>query len=150
MEAQLFGPFEIGKEFRTKILYDNVGREPAIDVTIKAGSGLVDPPPVGGLFGQLKVEVVYKTCFAVAPESTKITVYPSTARSYEHVSIMAAALAKQEIKDGTKILYVSGCFRYSTFNRMHLSHFCFFMRSEVGKDVAEWRWRNCPEGNYAN
>jgi hypothetical protein len=143
--------------------YQNTGREPALNVAFYASAKLFDaasPKRLGDALNTLTAFDIplleeNNECNNLLPLVSGATAYPSTAARYQVSSNifpgkwsttyeMTAWLIENE-----KILYVNGCFSYTTIEQTHYSKFCQYLLV-VGGLLAETPFRNCPAGNWAD
>ncbi len=80
------------------------------------------------------------------------TIYPSLLRDYDY-RVQAQGKVVPEILDGSKVLFVQGCFTYKTFGKRAESAWCFLLIPQLDPDtkrVTGFRSGRCPYGNNAN
>ena len=143
--------------------YQNTGREPALNVAFYVSAKLFDaasPKRLGDAPNTLTAADITlldenNACDNLLPIVTGATAYPSTAARYQISSNIFPAQwstiyeMTTWLTENTKILYVNGCFSYTTIEQTHYSKFCQYLQIESGL-LAEIPFKNCPSGNWAD
>lgn len=143
--------------------YQNTGREPALNVSFYASAMLFDaasPKRLGEALNTLSsADVPFlgenESCDNLLPLVTGATAYPSTAARYQvSTNIFPAQWSTiyemtTWLKENRKILYINGCFSYTTVGETHYSKFCQYLQVEDSL-LAEVPFAHCPSGNWAD
>jgi hypothetical protein len=151
-EVRLTEAIVIDKPILMIIRYQNIGKSPAIDVGHVSRSGGTLPPEPGK--GAETIQFPENT-FCTDPDMIKLAgvVYPNAPGNEfynTYVASNAPMLGSQEIIDGKQILFIMGCYRYSTFNEAHHSGFCFYLDpSNSGKGTGT-QFHACLSGDFAD
>ena len=69
-------------------------------------------------------------------------VYPSAVN--ERYFAVAADTVTPALADGTGVLYMHGCFVYTTFGKRHRSSYCFYLEPVADQPSEKWPLKNCP------
>jgi hypothetical protein len=128
-------------DFAIKIMYQNPGKEPAIDVSDNFTGDKVDTIKSGEGWGTLVIPSNH-SCDGATPRKGQWVVYPS-AINERHFAVVAEKV-DQPLASGTKVLYIQGCFIYSTFGKRHRSSYCFYQEPVPDQPSEKWPLKNCP------
>jgi hypothetical protein len=145
------------------IVFQNTGREPAVNVSFYASVKLFDaasPRRLGDALNTLSAADIplldeNDSCDQLLPLMTGATAYPSTAARYQiNTNILPSASSTiyeltTWLTEHQKILYINGCFTYTTVDELHHSKFCEYLFIEGGL-LSETPFKNCPSGNSAD
>ena len=135
-----------------KVIYQNTGREPALDVNVNQALGIL-PVPIYFDWSNAKIPE-NTTCDGLYPTRGGETIYPSISTTdHEYRDVFPEIDAEKTMKElisGARIFYINGCFAYMTIGAPHQSAFCFFLAPDERKMVAKWRFVSCRTGNWAN
>ena len=121
--------FRLGEKFAYRVAFQNVGKEPATNIVIDAVEGTIDAPAVAGSWDAVFTRSGVKKydCQKVHPNSGGLVTYPSVSPPNEFTASTDKLIPDEDaVLNGTKILYVKGCFGYETFNEGHYSWFCYY------------------------
>jgi hypothetical protein len=140
---------ETNKDLVGKLLYKNVGKEPAANVLTIAtfGQALNDLNSIGSSLGSDSQN--YCT-IALKSSNRNFTAYPSEATSYEVSIRNLMNIDSKLVTTGSVVIYVLGCIAYDSYGTSHQSAFCMFREYDAVKPWKEWEWKFCPYGNFAN
>lgn len=135
-----------------RILYQNTGKEPALDLNHREEGVAVS------IAADWKESDIHfkenRTCEGLLPTPRGPTTFPSTqlASDYEYDINPARDGAKvySEITSGIRTVYINGCFAYTTLNKPHQSGWCFFLAPEQDRPFSQWRFKACPTGHSAS
>jgi hypothetical protein len=131
----------VGHDFAIKIMYQNPGKEPAIDVSDNFTGDKVDTIKSGEGWDTLVIPSNH-SCDGATPRKGQWVVYPS-AINERHFAVVAETV-DQPLASGTKVLYIQGCFIYSTFGKRHRSSYCFYLEPVPDQPSEKWQLKNCP------
>ena len=156
--ADMAGPVEVGRALRVNILYENVGKEPALDVTraVPQWGTFPIPPNIHGEAWLPSVPAIKNdSCDGLTPRSGRETVYPSSSReAYKSLIYVFNAephpFVTENFINMKETFFVFGCFAYRTFNEVHKSAFCLYVQPTPDDRPEYWTFRFCPTGNHAN
>ena len=135
------GPLQAGKAFPIRITYQNTGKEPAIDVSDNYYGGFADMIETNKGWDSLAVPPNH-SCDGVKPRKGQWVVYPSAINQRQFVA--APDKVDQSLINGTKALYIHGCFVYRTFGKTHRSSYCFYLEPVPDYPSEKWQFKNCP------
>jgi hypothetical protein len=149
--AQLTKPVGALSPAGLRIIYENTGRQPALGFThAEQGGGILFD---GKNWEALRVGE-NTTCQNLKPEEGTNVVYPSVhfgnSFDYDVMPSKDEAAFANQILNGSRILWINGCFAYRTFGEKHKSAFCFYLLPAPEKPMSTWTFRNCPTGNFAD
>jgi hypothetical protein len=140
-----------------RLLYQNTGREPALNWTHREKGGAKLFKDDFNDWDNIDF-AENKTCDNLTPRATSPSVYPSPggqwAESYyvdavPDQNINAAALLAQ-VRSRERILWINGCFAYTTIDKPHFSAFCYYLYPDRVLSFDRWKFRECPSGHWAN
>ncbi len=145
-------PVKSGEQVSIGIVYDNVGREPALNVTHGEEVHWVNSPKVSNVspeFWANQLLGANATCDHPT-ESDRIVAYPSSHSSYRtHVLIKSDSFA-DELLWREKTLYIQGCIAYETVGAERHSAYCIYFEPDAAKPPEQWQFRFCADGNFAD
>jgi hypothetical protein len=129
-------------QFSFRVIYQNTGREPALDVTTKEIVGAIPIQPAFHDWKHLGIPD-NNTCDGLAPVRGNTTIYPSiydttNVRPYNGIPTGDPEKTIKEIIDGNLVLWINGCFAYATIESTHYSAFCFMFTPDDRKPLAKW------------
>lgn len=146
------GEPKAGLNVRLKIAYENIGKEPAINVIhIANWTGKTFPVTVDAL-GMPYIDTPnthwppHFSCesFSNASKNTR-AIYPGT--KYEDIRyIFNGPPLPQTVVDGRESFLVYGCFVYSTFGKERSSPYCYYLQPKRGEPIVKWTFEACPGG----
>jgi hypothetical protein len=149
-EASLGAPIEVGKPFSIFVSFQNVGKEPAVDVNIRQRTGDAPGPNIDLVSGVILP--ANNTCNGLEPLEGGNVLYPGVSgyrkgESWRDDSVDWNAHI-QAILDRKLYAFVNGCAVYKTLGKPHHSAYCFYLhKSDVD---AQWRFSVCQSGNSAD
>lgn len=130
------------------LLYQNTGRQPALDVNRFIKVNIVESYSVKE--GQPDSRVVENTesCKTSLPSSGQQAAWPTTGfNNFTLTANLDRSPLQTGIQAGNKALAVYGCFAYRTFDRVHRTAYCYYF--EPGMTQIE-HLNVCQVGNYAD
>jgi hypothetical protein len=147
------GPIVDSQPLNIRILYDNPGKTPAINVDFHYAPKAFmskdgNPVPVG----DYRAARLGKN---VACDSAVVTfagvVYPASnqANYYTDITVGDADLMAK-IKARTAVIAIQGCFVYTTLEGRHKSAFCTYLEPIADKPPEQWPFRDCGDGHEAD
>jgi hypothetical protein len=137
-----------GNPVTFNIAYQNTGRQPARSFQSNADAFVVTLDEDLNGVTAAKLAKNMTDCLNKKPVVGAQVVYPSTGFASNQLSVtLDKGLIDDKVVSGDKILAVSGCFVYETFDSPHHSTFCFFYRSGMTKAQ---NLSFCPTGAYAD
>jgi hypothetical protein len=133
------GAIEIGKPVTIVAEYLNSGRGPAINFVYATDTfvGTLDEDTNG--ITSRKIDAYYKGCRELKTLSGGQVVFPAIGGGFGNpngqvlTTKLSGEIVDQEVIDGTKIIYLDGCFLYKSFNIVRHTYFCFFYRATFTK-----------------
>lgn len=153
--AKIDGPVEVGKVLRLKVLFENVGKEPAINMihgwtwrTINIspnahGEPYLDRDNVA--WPRLDADA----CKVSVAERDGRPIYP-TGR-YEDIRYTftggEAGQIPQSLLDRKTTIVVFGCFKYEAFGKERLSPYCLYFQPHRTRPIESWTFEFCPYGD---
>ncbi len=154
--AEFAGPIEVGRALRINILYENVGKKPALNVTTGNiiwapfrieenvhGEAWLPAIPAPPNTTCVKTTVGQKTVYpASAGGPYRDLIYVFNREPYPSVS--------EEFINRQETFFIQGCFTYRTFDEIDESPFCLYVQPTRDDPPEQWTFRFCPSGNYAN
>ena len=141
-----------------RIVYDNVGKEPALNLSMLSQVIIVDAAALIRSLGQPNYSDVAmqenSTCAHDTIHQGAEIIWPSSRpEGYSNSSMENSddPVITQEVLDGRQAIVIKGCFLYETFHEIHRSAFCFFFR-QVPPDILTTRSGAviCTFGHEAN
>jgi hypothetical protein len=135
------GQIQVGKDFPIRVVYQNPGKEPAIDVADNYDGNIVPTINKNQGWDTLVIPPNH-SCEGVIARKGQWVVYPSAIN--ERYFAVAAEMVDQALANSAKVLYIHGCFRYSTFGKPHRSSYCFYLEPLPDQPSEKWPLKNCP------
>jgi hypothetical protein len=155
------GNATLGKPIFLNLRYANVGKEPALNLTIGQteymrlnASLLQNPPETAMAIGPN--EVCKNINVPPTTATIGITVWPLPEPEERHYLQLAgfsntdAGIVDENLINGKTLLAVKGCLGYRTFTEAHFTQFCFTARREPNWPLDQWQILDCLVGNSAN
>jgi hypothetical protein len=143
-------PKNPGDLFQIAVSYENIGKEPALNVSKAQGPFWITDFALLSNIYELNFPP-NDTCFQV---NTKINMGPTWPGAKPDVSRGPAfqIIADDAFLNMKKLLGYHGCFIYETFQESHRTGYCFLLIPVVAHPVAEWLWEKCPgaDQNFAD
>ena len=140
-------PKNPGDLFQIAVSYENIGKEPALNVSKAQGPFLITDFVPGSNSFELNLPP-NDTCSEVNTKINMGPVWPGTkldvSRGPAFQIIADAAFLNMKT-----ILGYHGCFMYETFQEAHRTAYCFLLVPVVAHPAADWLWHMCP-GAYQN
>ncbi|MGC2412835.1 MAG: hypothetical protein WA459_09115 [Stellaceae bacterium] len=148
-----------GPPLLVSVLYFNTGKYPALDISHHE-EGHIYNTPNGWDDWDNMVLVPNTTCDAIFPIVGRDVAYPAAGIAAKidyrviaegkgsEAGITTADIIKDIIKRD-RTFYVNGCFAYDSLGRARYSAYCFFLATDRDFPVEQWRFKNCPSGNWA-
>lgn len=150
IEARMLGQPTLGVPLTYDIIYGNVGKEPALGFVAQEDVGIIDvPPPLTTLYSVFPKTLLRDICSRTKEADDSPARYPSALRDYIYRVSTEQIRITQEILDGSKAIYVNGCFAYKTFGRERKSEYCFIFLPASASGERTFRSVSCPYGNRA-
>lgn len=147
------GAVKDGQPIIIKVLYDNAGKTPALDVEFHTEGRMINsndgsPLPVES-YRNLKMGK-NGSC------NSKSTVYAGVVYPASNTAGYISKFATGEpnlaarVRARTTVLAIQGCYRYNTQNSQHKSAFCSYLEPDTEKPLEQWQFKDCADGNYAD
>lgn len=110
------------------VAYGNVGKEPGLGFVAHEEFGSVAAPkPAKSWYSVFSKDTLKDVCTGTIASDNGLTIYPSG--PIDHRYNVSADLrtfdVTQDILDGTRIMFIHGCFAYRTVGSPHKSEYCF-------------------------
>lgn len=154
VSAGIVGDLTVGEPLNYEISYGNVGKEPALGfVAQEDDPGTVDEPaPHTSWYTVFDKSKITDVCRRTAASDEAETIYPSGLETFVYHVSTAKLPITQQIIDGSKVIFVHGCFAYKTFGHEHKSEYCFLLHQYRDLKTREivYKGISCPYGNKAN
>jgi hypothetical protein len=155
---QITGKVEVGKWLETRVVFDNIGKEPALSLLSSApNSGYFPVAPNKQIEREWDIKNIppNKTCETINTEASGgLTIYPvgiiQTVQEMSIISFGDSTGLTNEVFAGKNVFWTQGCFAYRTFNKIRYSAFCFIWQPIPGITPDKWIFKYCPTGNYAS
>jgi hypothetical protein len=135
----------VGKSAGYHVRYGNVGKEPAIGLV--AQEDLDVTAAQGSLYTVLPKDRLKDVCAKTHAAQDGGIVYPSGLRDYIYTVFADRLPITPEIQNGSKLIFVHGCFAYQTFQQERKSEYCFIFLNAAHGDP---EGIDCPFGNRAD
>lgn len=161
--GEFAGPIKLNRVLRMRVLYENTGKLPALDVRHSSGhaflipieenshgEAFIDWSKVGWLSSS------NRTCenLASGTGDQGMTVYPS-ARGKPYASLLYVftggpynTVPEPFIK-ARETFAIMGCFSYRTLNLISYSAYCIYVQPYTDREPKDWTFEFCPNGNYS-
>jgi hypothetical protein len=137
-----------GTPVTISIGFQNSGRVPATDLGVFIDDFFVTADEDKNGVSRARLDKNVGDCKARVPVNGAQVVYPSAGGvGQEMSSELDKSMVDEQFVSGGKILFVSGCFVYTTFNAPHHSAFCFYYRAGQTKPPS---LSLCIDGGYAD
>jgi hypothetical protein len=151
----LANPLDSDKQPVVRIGFQNVGREPAVNVRniLHTAHGDVvvthDTDFLGLRLWSLPLFKPETSCDEAGKQTANTVVYPSQLPSPSYSTEVEATntLTAANLRIGHGLLIVFGCFVYDTVNETRHSAFCEYLGTDLDQTPATWQFRACPVGN---
>ncbi|MGP0085717.1 MAG: hypothetical protein ACLP0B_19140 [Steroidobacteraceae bacterium] len=137
-----------GRSYDVIIEYQNSGREPVLGTVfdIDAFAANLEEDTKGEAPQKIK-DFINRCMIMWNPDQAQI-VYPTTGfNEYNLTKTIEPSNIDDDVAQGQKTIFVSGCFAYQSFNTVHRSTFCYFFKKGKTKPS---NWNICGTGNYAD
>jgi hypothetical protein len=134
------------------ILFENSGKQPAINVLNTAGSGFTMPVSPEEAAQQQKVgpaPPAVDACAGVSPRKGLPIIYPSTVQHLQ-TPLERTFAASEGVLSGATTIFVHGCAAYETFNSVHHSEYCFWLSPRTDPLTGRRKFLSCLGGNRAD
>jgi hypothetical protein len=151
--AALGAPLEEGKTIRFNVLFQNTGKQPAIDLAFNNQNAVITAPPYDDWTG---LSVSKNTsCEGLSPIEGEFVAAPNSGgtvsiRGFDSGRGDTRITADKSLIDGVSHYYIRGCIAYVTFEEIHHTGFCLILQTRFGTESDKLIWRFCPSGNFAN
>jgi hypothetical protein len=136
------------------IQYGNVGKEPALGFVAQEDIDfVVAPNSTQSLYAIFPKSTLKDVCARTHAVDGAGTIYPSGLRDYTYFVYATAASSQlpiiSDVVNGTKSVFIHGCFAYKTFGVESKSEYCFLRLPKVDPDTKAitFRFVRCPYGN---
>jgi hypothetical protein len=140
---------QVGNPGTVTVQYHNTGREPAIDVFADLSPYVVTLTEDQQGVSATHIAEYVGRCRATQPVIGSQVVFPTTGFSaYTTARIIEGELIDWNIMYGTSLIFITGCYVYTTLGIIHRTSFCFFFQN--GPKMTPQNWIFCPTGNYAS
>lgn len=140
---------ELDKDTSVIIEYHNTGREPGRETiydvdafTATDEEGILATQRINSFVSQCKIKWTPTQATVVFPAAGGLG-----SGTYNLTRQIPASLIDQDVIDGTKNIFVSGCFVYKTAESIHRSSFCYYFNA---KKTSIANWSICQVGNDAD
>lgn len=159
--AYLRREFTLNDHLAFRIVYENVGRQPARNNNMWSGAKIVDADLlVRSLNDPNLAESVFgenPTCAGHTSRKGSEIMWPESPSSFNSTYSTSSLddvpypVITQRVIDGDAAVVVLGCFLYETFDEVHQSKFCFWFRQAPLSDMLTITSPAaiCPIGNDA-
>jgi hypothetical protein len=148
-------PLKLGELIHFEIVYQNLGKEPAIDMIPYQTVDTVRLPESANW--RDAILPANRTCEALTNPRDGETIYPISpvgpaqpADNYFIHMVSSGHPFDGPISLGAKTIYVQGCLAYETFKERHYSAYCFYLVPRPDKPFDQWVWGTCPGGGRAD
>ena len=147
--AQVLGNVAAGQALEIEVAYENVGNEPA---TIASTYQPVQLTTFSDNLGERMSSPGFpnNTCQSAGTGDGGLIVYPKQAKKYTNRSTIPAGAWSDDVFSGAKVMYVLGCITYETLASIRHSAYCFYLRPEPGREIAEWKFYACGTGIFVD
>jgi hypothetical protein len=152
VDAVLAEPLQKDKQVQVAIVFENSGKEPALNVVNVASGGFTLPVSSEEAARQQMVgpaPPIVDPCVGLLPQRGFPIVYPSTVQHLQTV-IRQALTASDSVLTGKSTAFVHGCAAYETFGRPHYSEYCFWLGPRVDPTTGNRKFQPCFGGNRAD
>ena len=128
-----------GKPVKIVVHYDNIGREPALDVSFDQAWRAI-PAPTAIDWADFSPGP-NTTCESAIPKNGSVSAFPRYPGDYEARVTFQELVFNDAIAHRLSIFYAIGCVAYKTFGAVHKSAYCFYLDPSPGIPSQEWRYR---------
>jgi hypothetical protein len=137
----------VGQAVRYRVQYGNSGKEPATGFVAQEDAGIIDAPtPQDTLYMILPKHKLQDVCARTHAATDGGVVYPAR-EDYAYTASADKLTFTPDVQNGSKLIFVHGCFAYETFQRERKSEYCFIFLNATRGDT---RGVYCQFGNTAN
>lgn len=145
LEADL----DVGKPAKFIVRYENVGKHPALNVATNLKTMPIESTRIEQ--GSRTFPVGQNlSCDGFVNKEGAAVAYPSTTHYYFANSETEFPI-DQETRNGSRTFYIHGCVVYDSFDYVHSSWFCFYLKPHFGENAPVRRgFGICADGNGAN
>jgi hypothetical protein len=150
INAILEGPLIKGQPVPVEVIYQNTGKEPAIDTNNGGDSGITMPLSPAEADQQQLVgpfRNAESKCVGVKPRGGSPAIFPT---GPVQMSIERTVLADDAILNGSRTFYVEGCIAYNTMGETHTSSYCFWLGRHIDPQTKLRQFQTCIGGFHAN
>jgi hypothetical protein len=149
--VSLLSLWEVGNLVKVGVKYSNYGKEPALNMDDVIELKSLPLAKSDGVLLQF-VAPDNTTCDSLTPRQNGPTVYPSNSGDgYEEIWSDPVFSVSKEMKAGTQVMVLLGCFAYESFGRVRYTGYCYVLWPKRGRPVEEWDFAFCAtEGNQTN
>jgi hypothetical protein len=157
--AYLQRPLVLNDHPSFRVTYDNVGKQPALNIALWWRVSIFD---ADALMRSLSDPTLAETAFGENPACSGHTshkgaeiAWPTSLTekySTSYIETPNDPIITQGVLDGREAIVVHGCFFYETFQEIHRSAFCFWLRQMPPSNMLTTTSSAiiCPIGNDAN
>lgn len=142
----------LGQPLRVALVFNNTGKEPAIDVNFNNTYGVVPHPNNGDMTRMTFPENT--ACKGIEPVLGGGVAAPTIAdrntRLTDTSHSSQPVVVDEAIMNGQAWVYTQGCIVYRTFNKTHFTQYCNVFRFYPGLATQETSSILCISGNTAN
>ena len=147
------GAIKDGQPIGIRVLYDNAGKTPALNVEFRAEGRYIATTD-----GTTVLPELYRNARMGENLSCQITdvtyagvVYP-TSNQVGYISNFFAgdSTTAEKVKSRTMIVVIQGCYTYRTLDTPHTSRFCSYLEPIADKPIEQWAFKDCADGQDAN
>jgi hypothetical protein len=138
------------------VIYGNVGKEPALGFAAQEDFGSVEIPKLNeSWFSVFPKSTLGDVCGRFNASDGGLTIYPSgpTDHSYSVSGDRSTFDVTTEILQGTRVMFMHGCFAYKTVGPPpHKSECCFLFIPDIDPKTGQKTYRSisCMYGNNAS
>lgn len=135
-----------GKPLTATVTYANSGKQPGTDMASYVEEQSFYASDIIDEANFINNSVI--KCNGIQTIAGGQVAYPTTGfAAYTLFATINGDVIDQATADGSRIIVLTGCFAYNTFNELHHSSFCFFYRKGVTREL---NLSFCAGGNNAN
>jgi hypothetical protein len=137
------------------VAYGNVGKEPGLGFVAQEDFGSVGvPKPSESWYSVFPKTTLKDVCARTTASDEGLTIYPSGPIDHRYgvSGNLDAFDITQDILDGTKVMFIHGCFAYRTVGTPHKSEYCFLLvpLGDSKNKTQTFSSVSCIYGNNAN
>jgi hypothetical protein len=147
-DVHLDSPLKEGMDINITVSYQNIGRDPARELTINGAPVTYFMEPGTNPWPE------NITCKDVTPIQGGEVVFPSSsatwAREFSYASRPIGSISL--ITSLARTLFFHGCIGYETLGKFHKTKFCYILKpkSKGEVDTMKWNFVHCPTGYTAD